>query len=139
MNYINLKDKVIVRLDKGEELFETLKNVCKLTKIKSAYIQGIGASDKFTVAFYNNEIKKYEEFNFDSHYEITSINGVVTKDINEYNLHIHATFADKFSNLIGGHLIKTYISVTCEVILTKINKILSRKLDENLCIYKLNI
>ena len=52
MNYKRFKNKYIIRLDKGEEIVQTLKHFCKKHKIKLGYISGIGATNKAEIGLF---------------------------------------------------------------------------------------
>ena len=55
MRYKKFGNKFIVRLDRGEEIIETLKQFCKDMNIKSGSITGIGATIKSTVVLFDVE------------------------------------------------------------------------------------
>lgn len=48
-----IASKWIVRIDKGEEVVETLKNFCKEKGIKLGSISGIGATNKVVIGLFN--------------------------------------------------------------------------------------
>lgn len=45
MEYKKFDDTYVVRLNKGEEVVEALKQLCKIENIELTEIAGIGASD----------------------------------------------------------------------------------------------
>ena len=47
-----LGNKVIVRIDSGEDIVKTLKQLCKNLDIKLGSITGIGATDKATIGLF---------------------------------------------------------------------------------------
>ena len=52
-------DKVLVVLEKGEEIFESLYAIIKELNVKFAWINGIGAAKNITLGSYPSTIKKY--------------------------------------------------------------------------------
>ena len=70
--------------------------------------------------------------------EITSLVGNVTRKDGEVYLHIHINFGDEDGLVKGGHLVKSRISATSEIILRKIDGEVGRKLDEEIGLNLLN-
>jgi len=60
MRYKQFNNKVFIRIDKGEELVESLKTICRTLDIKLGSIIGIGATDRVTVGLMNTKTKKYQ-------------------------------------------------------------------------------
>ena len=51
MKYQRFEQTIIVRMDKGEDIVEQVKNVALKEKIKLASISALGAINEFTVGF----------------------------------------------------------------------------------------
>lgn len=132
MEYKVFNDKVVLRLDKGEEVLASLKEVAKKENIKAAQIEGIGASNNIIIGFFLPSDKSYKEIEFKDYYEITSLLGNISSLNNESYFHIHINFSDSSGKSFGGHLIKCIVSVTCEIIMTKIEGKINRKKDEDI-------
>jgi len=120
-------DKVLVVLEKGEEIFESLYAIIKELNVKFAWINGIGAAKNITLGSYPSKIKKYIKKNFEDEYELTSIIGNVSIKENNPFIHIHATISDEECNAYAGHLFSATIAVTCELILNISNQPVYRK------------
>lgn len=116
-----INEDLIVRLEIGEEIVESLLKVGKDYDIEFAEITGIGAADFIEVGYYNVSIKKYKSIEFTGDLEITSILGNLTRQDDEPYLHLHITFGDEDLNLHGGHLNKAVISATCELVIRKLD------------------
>lgn len=130
MEYKRFKDKYVIRIDRGEEILETLKVICLQENIKLASIQAIGAVDEFSVGLYDVKEKKYNSNTFNGAYEITSILGNITTMNGEYYAHLHMSCADKDGHTFGGHLTYARVSATVEMILTLIDGEVDRRKDE---------
>jgi len=131
MNYKRFHNKVIVRIDKGEELFDSLKTVCKKLDIKLGLIVGIGATDKITVGLMNTKTKKYQEKEFIGDHEISSLVGNITTMNGEVYLHLHVTICNVEHKALGGHLSSAVISATFEGTIDIIDGEVSREYSDD--------
>ena len=138
MEYRKFNDTYVIRLNKGEEVIESLKNLCRDEDIKLAEITGLGASDFVEIGVFNIYTKEYNTKVFEGMFEITSLVGNVTRKDGEVYLHIHINFGDEEGLVKGGHLVKSKISATSEIILRKIDGEVGRKLDEEIGLNLLN-
>lgn len=132
MEYRKFDDTYIVRLNKGEEVIESLKELCKNENIELAEITGLGASDFVEIGVFNVNTKEYNTKVFEGMFEITSLVGNVTRKESEVYLHIHINFGDEDGMVKGGHLVKSKISATSEIIVRKINGNVGRKLSDEI-------
>lgn len=132
MEYRRFEDSYVIRLNKGEEVVSSLKQLCREENIKLGEITGLGASNLVEIGVFNVNTKEYKTKVFEGMFEITSLVGnVTTKDEEEY-LHIHINFGDEEGNVKGGHLVKAIISATSEIILRIIEGNVGRKLNEEI-------
>ncbi len=132
MEYKKFEDTYVIRLNKGEEVIQCLKELCKNENIKLAEITGLGASDFVEIGVFNVNTKEYNTKVFEGMFEITSLVGNVTIKDSEVYLHIHINFGDEDGVVKGGHLVKAKISATSEIILRKIEGNVNRKLSEEI-------
>ena len=132
MEYRRFDDSYVIRLNKGEELINSLKEICKNEDIKLAEITGLGASDFVEIGVFNVHTKEYKTKVFEGMFEITSLVGNATRKDGDVYLHIHINFGDEEGLVRGGHLVQTRISATSEIILRKIEGNVGRKLNEEI-------
>jgi len=130
MNYKQFGNKVIVRIDKGEELVDSLKTICKALDIKLGSIIGIGATDKITVGLMNTKTKKYQSKEFTGDHEISSLVGNITRMNGEVYLHLHVTICNVEHKALGGHLTNAVISATFEGIIDIIDGLITREYND---------
>jgi len=130
MDYKQFGNKVIFRLDKGEEIVDSLKTICKELNITLGTISGIGATNKITIGLLNTLSKKYQSNEFTGDHEITSLNGNVTTMNNEIYLHIHATICTIEHKALSGHLASAVISVTFEGVIDIIDGKVTREFND---------
>ena len=69
MEYRRFDKTIIVRLDKGEEILEQVKELALKERIKLASVQALGAVDRFTVGVFKTDDKKYLANDFSGSFE----------------------------------------------------------------------
>lgn len=132
MEYRKFDDSYVVRLNKGEEVIASLKELCFKEEIKLAEITGLGASNLVENGVFNVNTKEYNTKIFEGMFEITSLVGNATRKDGEVYLHIHINFGDENGTVRGGHLVRSTISATSEIVVRKINGEVGRKLSEEI-------
>ncbi|MBZ2174968.1 DNA-binding protein [Schnuerera sp. xch1] len=132
MKYKKFVDKYVVRLERGEEVINSLTNLCKENEIKLGRVTGIGATNKVTIGLFNTESKEYHSKDLTGDMEITNLSGNITSMDEEVYLHLHITVCDKNNKAYGGHLNSAVISATCEMIIDVIDGNVGRRHDEEI-------
>ncbi len=131
MEYKSYRDKVFVRIDRGEEIMEQIAIVCAKEHITLAEVQALGAINRFEAGVFKTDEKAYKANFFEGYYEIVSLWGTVTTKDGEYYAHIHMSAGDDKGNVVGGHLTKAYVSATCEMVITKIAGAVERTFNDD--------
>ncbi|MBO4893520.1 MAG: DNA-binding protein [Clostridia bacterium] len=121
MFYKKCGDTYVVRLEIGEEILESITELCKEENIRAAEITGIGAAAKAVVGIYNVDEKQYYKTEIDGPLEIVSLLGNASRKDGEPYLHLHASFSGESCNCVGGHLNSAVIGVTAEIFLRVID------------------
>ena len=80
MEYKRFYDAIVVRLDKGEEILEQMRELAMMEKIHLASVQGIGAVDKFTIGVFDTQAKQFCPREYTGCYEIRIADGVHQHD-----------------------------------------------------------
>ena len=75
MDYRKFGKTIVLRIDKGEEILEKIKEVALKENIKLANINALGATNDFTVGVFKTAEKKYYSNNFKGDFEIVSLTG----------------------------------------------------------------
>lgn len=132
MEYKRFNNKIVVRIDRGEEVLETIKKIAIKENIKLANVNALGATNNFTVGVYNVEEKKYYSNSFQGNYEIVSLTGSINTMNNEFYTHIHMSCGDEKGNVVGGHLNSAIVSATCEMFIDIIDGYVDRYKDEEI-------
>ena len=132
MKYKNLKNKVIVRIDSGEEIVKTLKQICENLNIEHATITGIGATDKATIGLYDVKTKRYQSTELLGDHEIAPLYGNISTMEGKIYLHLHVNLCNKDHQSFGGHLNSAIVSATFEGIIDIIDGEINRAFDEKI-------
>ncbi len=130
MKYQRFERTIIVRMDKGEDIVEQVKNVALKEKIKLASISALGAINEFTVGVFKTKEKKYYANEFKGDFEIVSLTGTINTMNDEYYCHMHLSAGNDQGQVFGGHLNKAIVSATCEMVIQIINGEVDRYFDE---------
>jgi predicted DNA-binding protein with PD1-like motif len=129
MDYKKFGEKVFVRIDSGEEIVETLKQVCKKLDITAGTITGIGATDKAIIGLFDVKTKKYHSTELVDDHEIAPVYGNISTMNNEVYLHLHVNLFNTEHKSFGGHLTSAVVSATFEAVVDIINGKIEREFD----------
>lgn len=134
MEYKKMKDNIYLRVDKGENVTETIKEVCKKEGIYGGYFGGIGACSAATFSTYIPEQNDFIDHEISGMIEMVSLMGNITMDYDKQPfLHSHAVFS--YLNQAGeivvtaGHLKEAKISYTGEIIITLAGDTIGRQFN----------
>ena len=132
MEYKRFDKDIVVRIDKGEEILEKIKEVAIKENIKLATVTALGATNEFTVGVFKTEEKKYYSNLFQGDFEIVSLTGSINTMNDEFYTHIHMSAGDEKGNVFGGHLNKARVSETCEMFIHVIEGKVDRELSKDI-------
>lgn len=119
----------LIRLDKGEEIIESLTDFFRANKLGFASVSGIGAASRAIISVFNTQEKRYIEQGFEGNLEIVSLLGNVSMADGMPRIHLHAAITGDDLNVHGGHLVSAKVSVTCEIVLAVHGEKVERKKD----------
>lgn len=132
MNYKKFGNKIVVRLDAGDEICESIKDVVLKENVKAASVSGIGGAGELHIGVFNEKEQKYSKYDFVGTYEITSLIGNIGTIEGEPLLHLHITAASEGAKVVGGHLLSGVISLTGEIFIDTIDGEIKKDRDEKL-------
>ena len=130
MEYRKFQNKIIVRMDKGEEILEKVREIAQKEAIKLADISALGAVSEFTAGVFDTEAKEYHANEFKGSFEIVSLTGTINSMNDEFYCHLHISAGNEKGQVFGGHLNKAIVSATCEMVITLIDGRVDRRFDE---------
>ena len=113
MEYMKFDDAYVVRLDRGEEIVESLTKICDRGKDHTGNDRGYrAAADHAVIGLYNVGEQVYHKTELNGPMEITALTGNVSMMDGKTYLHIHINLCDEKMNVKGGHLNECRISAT---------------------------
>ncbi|NLV75966.1 MAG: DNA-binding protein [Tissierellia bacterium] len=130
MEFKKFDSKYVIRLEKGEEIVESIKKLCEKEDIKLGTISGIGATNRAVIGLFETNTKEYHSKELTGDMEITSLVGNISQMNGEVYLHIHINLANEENKVFGGHLTSAIISATGEIVIDVIEGVVDRKFDE---------
>ncbi len=130
MNYKKFGSTWIIRLEKGDEVIESLCRFCRDNKVTFGMVSGIGATDNAVIGIYDTSGRVYKSTMIEGDHEITNLTGNISQMDNDVYLHIHATLSDSENFTIGGHLTSAVISGACEIFVTALDAHITRVFDD---------
>lgn len=131
MKYKRFDKTIVVRIDRGEEILDKIRELAIAENIKLASVTALGATNDFTVGVFNTAEKKYYANEFKGAFEIVSLTGTINTMDGEFYTHIHMSAGNDKGEVFGGHLNRAVVSATCEMIVTVIDGEVDRYRDDD--------
>lgn len=132
MEYRKFGNTIVARMDKGEEILETVKEIALAEHIQLASVQALGATNDFTVGVFHTDDKQYTSNTFQGNFEIVSLTGTINTMNGAFYSHLHMSAGNENGQVFGGHLNRAVISATCEMIITLIDGTVDRAFSEEI-------
>ena len=129
MDYRRFNDTIVLRVDRGEEIIEKVREVAEREQIRLAQVSALGATDDFTVGVYDVDAKRYDSKTFQGPHEIVSLVGTITEKDGAFYQHLHMSAGNKTCAVVGGHLNRAVVSVTCEMVIRILSGAVDRRPD----------
>lgn len=131
MKYKRFDNTIVVRIDRGEEILDKIRELAIAENIKLASVTALGATNDFTVGVFNTDEKKYYANEFKGAFEIVSLTGTINTMDGQFYTHIHMSAGNDKGEVFGGHLNRAVVSATCEMIVTVIDGEVDRYRDDD--------
>lgn len=131
MKYKRFDKTIVVRIDRGEEILDKIRELAIAENIKLASITALGATNDFTVGVFNTDEKKYYANEFKGAFEIVSLTGTINTMDGQFYTHIHMSAGNDKGEVFGGHLNRAVVSATCEMTVTVIDGEVDRYHDDD--------
>lgn len=132
MEYRRFNNKIVARIDKGEEVISNILEIAKIEEFKLASVSALGATNEFTVGLFDISEKKYYSNTYTGNFEIVSFTGTISTKDGELYSHIHMSAGDSNNNVVGGHLNSCIVSATCEVVIDVIDGVVEREFNDEI-------
>lgn len=106
----------ILRLDDGQDLFETLSAVAEKEGIRAgAVLFGIGMFRRSTVGYWNGS--EYVVTDLTVPHEVVALHGTIARADGRPSIHLHAGLAGPDHRLVGGHLVRATVGAIQEIVI----------------------
>lgn len=134
MEYRRFGNKIVARIDKGEEVCAKLLELAEREDIRLAGVYGLGASDDVTLGVFDTATKYYNKTVYNAtDYEIGSVTGNLSRQGDKPYLHLHAVIGSPvMGECHAGHLNAATISATCELMIDVIDGEAGRKFSDEI-------
>ncbi len=131
MEYKRFQDRIVARIDRGEEIHAQLKELALREQIRLAEVSALGAVNDFTVGVFKTDERKYYANHFTGSFEIVSLTGTITTQDGAYYAHLHMSAGNDKGEVFGGHLNEAIVSATCEMVINVIDGTVERAFSED--------
>lgn len=106
----------MLRLDDGQELFETLATFATREEIRAAAIPfGIGMFRRATVGYWDGSVYQRREYTVP--HEVVGLHGSIARAEGQPSIHLHVALAGPDHAVVGGHLFSATIGVLQEMLI----------------------
>jgi uncharacterized protein len=120
---------VLIRMDPGEEMVDSLIAWARENGVPSAIIAGLGALRDGSLGYFDLNAGRYVEIPVPRHVEIVSLDGSLAVMDGEPHVHLHVVVSSSGGSCVAGHLFKATISITAELHLTLLQQPIKRVKD----------
>lgn len=120
---------VMLRLENGEDILESVARAVEDERSTMAVTTGLGMITVFELGYFDRGT--YVKKSFDAPHELLCLQGSISSE-GDNRVHIHATVADKDHKAFGGHLLRGKVWMSNEILLTRLGVGSKRSLDPEL-------
>ncbi|MGQ9722217.1 MAG: PPC domain-containing DNA-binding protein [Candidatus Jordarchaeum sp.] len=125
----NFKRIIVAKLEKGDDVLESLVALAKKYEVVSGFFNAIGALSEANIGFF--EKGEYKSIKLESDLEVISCIGNISHREGEVVVHTHIVVGDDEGKAFGGHVLNgCIVSVTLEIFLMEIDHRIKRTRDE---------
>lgn len=119
MQYNRSKSGLLVRLELGEEVLQSLEQICEREDLRGATFSFIGAVRDVTLGYWDVETRQYQRQFFTGSFEVLSCTGTIARSqLDRPVVHTHMVLGGPDFKTVGGHLFEARVSVTLEGTIT---------------------
>lgn len=129
MRYAASEQLIAMRLTEGEDIHDSISQVCSENNVDSAVIlTGLGMISHITFGWFTGN--DYLEQIRDGIFELLALSGNVSYKEGRIYPHLHAIFSDEGHSVEGGHILKATIHNNAEIFIKPLETILlNRRFD----------
>lgn len=104
----------MVRVDRGEEVVESLLRFAREHAIPCGAVTGLGGVRHVRLAYFDTQRKEYLPREFAGDLELVSLTGNLGRADGAPHLHAHVLVSDREFRCHAGHLLQAEVAVTAE-------------------------
>jgi hypothetical protein len=120
----------LIRLERGEEALESLRDFADRHRIGFAVVRAIGTFERITLGYYDAVKKTYQEKTLDEPLEVLNLSGNIAKgEDGERIVHAHVTLGRPDYTTLGGHVVQATAGPTLEMIVETMPTTIRRRYD----------
>jgi hypothetical protein len=120
----------LIRLERGEEALESLRDFADRHRIGFAVVRAIGTFERITLGYYDAVKKTYQEKTLDEPLEVLNLSGNIAKgEDGERIVHAHVTLGRPDCTTLGGHVVQATAGPTLEVMVETMPTTIRRRYD----------
>ncbi|MBC7337171.1 MAG: DNA-binding protein [Clostridia bacterium] len=116
----SVKQISLVRLARGEDLWEALQRLARERGVRCGWVQFIGAVERAIISYYQQEERRYARLELLRPLEIAAGQGNVSLKEGVPFVHAHLCLADAAGRVFGGHLEPGTVVFAVEVLLQEV-------------------
>ncbi len=107
----------MLRLDDGQDLFETLSSFAEREHVTAAAVLfGIGMFRTATFGYWDGQQYRPEELKVP--HEVVALHGSIARADGAPSIHLHGAVAGPDHRLVGGHLLRATVGVLQEMVVS---------------------
>lgn len=130
LRFARFPNRFVLRLEKGEDILNSIKRFAAKQKIKAGFFEGIGSLSKVKLGHYDFKTKEYHWELFEDDLEILTLSGNIATMDKAPLPHAHVTLGRRDFTMIGGHLDEGSSANMVEIVLRKAPGKLVKAKDE---------
>jgi predicted DNA-binding protein with PD1-like motif len=139
MQFRKFGNSYVIRLEKGDELIASLRKFVEREKVTGGFFYGLGAVRDVSLGYFDVEKKEYKEKSFEEDFELTSLVGDISFAGEKVIVHAHVTLANSEFGVFAGHLNRTTVTATVEVVFNPLSGKLEKEVDPDTGLNLLNL
>lgn len=105
----------LLKLDPGDDILESITGFAQERGIQAGWINFLGAVQRASLRYYDQDAREYLDFTLDRHLEVLSGVGNISLLDGKPFVHIHAAFGDEEGAAYGGHINTGCVAFLIEV------------------------
>jgi predicted DNA-binding protein with PD1-like motif len=122
-------ERLLLRVDRGEELVASILQVAEHHRLQSGLVHAIGALEDIELGFYVLDERRYLRRTLPEMHELVSLQGNLARLDGKAFLHAHVVLGARDFSTTGGHLFRGTVAVVAEVVLWPSREPVARGMD----------